>query len=169
MTSLSQPDPPPPLNGDSTLGAVIAEFLRTTGAHGRSVRGAMSHIDAELGTMPVRSVRNRHVRAMLDGLRGAGLSSERDTAIVDALRSLFSFALARGLIAVNPIIEPALPPRDEADPRPAPAPLPRRRLQEPRTPTLAMLALGARVAAWTAWIIMLVFFVLLLALLVELA
>jgi hypothetical protein len=50
-----------PLTGDSSLGAVIGEFIRTTApGDDRELRSALSHVDAELGTMPVRSVRPRH-------------------------------------------------------------------------------------------------------------
>lgn len=164
-------DHDPILTGDSTVSAVIAGFVRATDPHGdrRELRAALSHVEAELGTMPVRAVRTRHVTALLDELRRAGLSPRRETAIVEALRSLYAFAVARGLVAVSPIGEPAR--RPTAVPRP-----PRRPADEPRTPpraraapvpTLTMLALGARVAFWTTWIIMLGFIALLVLLVVE--
>jgi hypothetical protein len=178
MNALPDRDPLP-LTADSSVGAVIAEFVVATDPD-RDLRSALSHVDAELGTMPVRSVRTRHLATLLDDLRGAGLNSRRETAIVGALEALFAFAVARGLVAVSPI---AAPPRRAPDfaaevpPRRAPdfaAEVPPRRAPEfsaeaPRTPTLTMLALGARVAWWTSVIVTLVFVVLLLALLVELA
>jgi hypothetical protein len=142
-----------PLTGDSSLGAVIAEFLRATDADAdRELRSGLSHIDAELGTMPVRNVRTRHLTALLDDLRQAGLSSRREAAVADAAHALFEFAVAQRLVAADPV--PAAP----EPPAPATAP----------TPTVAMIALGARVAFWTTWLITLGFLVLLLALLVEL-
>lgn len=171
---------PLPLTGDSSLSEVIAEFLRTTdpGAGRRELRAAISHVDAELGTIPVRAVRSRHVSAMLARLRRAGLSSRRQSAVLEALHSLFSFALARRLVSVDPTpddrtswdVDPTVDDwtrRDEHRPAPAAhrAPAPTRS----PTPTLTMLALGARVALWTTWIVTIVFVLLLLALFVELA
>jgi hypothetical protein len=165
VSALPDHDPSSPLTGDSSLGAVIAEFVKATHP-GRDRRSALSHADAELGTMPVRSVRTRHVAALLDDLRAAGLSARRETAIADALHALFAFALVRGLIAADPVPESARAARHDPPGRvPAVSPL----AEEPRTPTLTMLALGARVAWWTAWIVTLVFVVLLLALVAELA
>ena len=85
------------------------------------------------------------MNALLDDLHDAGLSPRRETAVIDALRSLFAFALARGLVAVDPLARPPAPAPAE---RRAP---PRRRPPPTPTPTLTMLALGARVAVWTAW------------------
>jgi hypothetical protein len=167
MNALPDRDPQPPLTSDSSVGAVIAEFVAATDPD-RDLRAALSHVDAELGTMPVRSVRTRHVVTLLNDLRGAGLNAWRETAIEGALEALFAFAVARGLVAVSPI---AAPPRRAPD---VSAEVPARRAPEfsaeaPRTPTLTMLALGARVAWWTSVIVTLVFVVLMLALLVELA
>jgi hypothetical protein len=147
-----------PLTGDSSLSAVIAEFMRATDGD-RELRSALSHVDAELGTMPIRNVRPRHLTALLDDLDQAGLSPRREAAVVDALHSLFAFAVARRLVAVDPMPGPTPLRRDTpAPPPPVTAP----------TPTLAMLAVGARVAFWTAWLIMLGFLLLLLGLIVEL-
>ena len=143
------------------LSAVIAEYVRADAGHGdrRELRSALSHIDAELGTMPIRRVRARNIRAMLDDLADAGLSPRREAAVVDALHGVFAFAVARGLIDHDPTpgraTRPAEVPRSQ--PRAATAP----------TPTLTMLALGARVAFWTTWSIVVGFLVLLVALLVE--
>jgi hypothetical protein len=175
MSALHDRDPwPPPLSSDSSVSDVIAEFLQTTdlGVGRRELRAAISHVEAELGTMRIRAVRSRHVNAMLDGLRRAGLSSRRETAVLEALRSLFAFAVARRLIPVDPLGD-AWRPRDDDDP-PARAPQPVCSAPTPAqtaspTPTLTMLALGARVAFWTTWIVTVVFVLLVLALLVELA
>ena len=114
--------------------------------------------------MPIRAVRTRHLAALLDDLYDAGLSARREAAIVDALHSLFAFAVARRLVAADPTPGPVVPKPKNRVPAPAPAmptPTP--------TPTLTVLALGARVAAWTAWTISIVFVVLLVALVLELA
>jgi len=140
-----------PLTGDSSLGDVIAGFERET-EPAREVQAALSHVDVELGAMPLRNVRPRHVDALLDDLHGAGLSPRRETAVIDALGSLFAFARDRGLTTVDP-----LPGHPHAG---APA-VP--------TATLTMLALGARVASWTAVAVVLVFVLLLLVLILELA
>jgi hypothetical protein len=176
MSVLPDQDPPSRLTGDSSVGAVIAAFAKSAdpALERRELRAALSHIAAELGTMPIRAVRARHVVGLLDDLRDEGLSPRRETAVVDALGSLFAFAVARRLIAVSPVTEPARPerhqrPRPERHHRPRPraaAPAPP---EETHTPTLTMLALGARVAWWTALIVTLGFATLLLVLVVELA
>lgn len=146
-----------PLTRYSTLGAVIAEFMRATDAGAdRELRAALTHVDAELGTMPVGAVRPRHLTALLEDLREAGLSPRREAVVVEALHAVFAFAVARGLVAADPT--PGAAPRRAAPPDAATAP----------TPTFAMLALGARVAFWTTWLIMVGFLVLLLVLLLEL-
>jgi site-specific recombinase XerC len=148
-----------PLSGDSSVAAVIDEFLRSAGER-RELRSALSHVSAEIGTMRLERVRARHVMALLDRLRDAGLSAKRQKAIIDALSSLYSFAIARGLVRSSPFTLPAVPRREPPEPA---AP------DTARTPTLTMIALGARVAIWTAWLITIGFIVLFVALAVELA
>jgi hypothetical protein len=155
MASTQRPAPSRPLSpgtGDASLGAVIAEFLteRATLAD-RDLRAALNHIDAELGTMPIGSVRPRHVTALLDDLHGAGLSLRRVTAVADALRAVFAYAVEQRLVAVSPMPGPA-PPAAAAAP----------------TPTYTMLAVGVRLAAWTTWLVVIGFVLLLAMLLVEL-
>jgi hypothetical protein len=140
-----------PLSGDSSLGSVIAEFLAETDAGAdRELRSALGHVDAELGTMPVRSIRPRHLTAVLDDLHGAGLSPRREAAVDDALHGVFAFAVEHRLLAVNPMAGPA--PVSHGGP----------------SPTYTMLALGARMAFWTTWLVAIGFLALLLLLLVEL-
>jgi hypothetical protein len=164
MASTQRPAPGRPLSpltADSSLSAVIAAFRDTAPGDERELRAAISHVDAELGTLPVRSVRPRHLEALLDDLRNAGLSLRREAAMVDALHALFAFAIARGLVAADPTPAPAASRRPPRPPRPAPStPTP--------TPTFTMLAFGARVAFWTTWVITIAFLVLLLGLLIEL-
>jgi hypothetical protein len=162
----------PSLTGDSSVGAVIAAFAEATdpGRGRRELRSPLSHIDAELGTMPIRRVRARHVVALLDDLRAAGLSPKRQMAVINALHSLFAFAITRRLVTESPMAEVAPPARDDGPPTPAAAPAsPRAEPEEQRTPTLTMLALGARVAWWTALIVTMTFVALALGLVVELA
>jgi hypothetical protein len=153
------------LTGDSSVSAVIAELVRETDpAERRELRAALSHVDAELGTMPLRLVRRRHVAAMLDDLRDAGLSPRREDAVEDAVGSLFEFARSRGLVAAGPVAGPATRAVDPPPPAAvvaAPA--------RPATATATMLALGARVATWTAVAIFIIFAALLIALVLELA
>ena len=114
--------------------------------------------------MPLRAVGSRHLTALLDDLDDAGLSARRQTAVVDAVHSLYAFAIARGLVPADPLRSPrgsgaSAASRTAALAEPPPA----------RTPTLTMLALGARVAVWTAWTMTIVFGLLLAALVLELA
>jgi hypothetical protein len=168
------------LTRDSTLGAVIAVYLGAIAAHGdrRELRSALSHVAAELGTIPVRHIRSWHVEALLEKLSDAGLNPRRQAAVVDALHAVFSFAMARGLIADDPTPRRAARSREPAlrwdDVRGRSREVPRRPRELPRrsqgasaTPTLTMLALGARVAFWTTWFIVVGFLVLLIALLFE--
>ncbi|HEX5617313.1 MAG TPA: hypothetical protein VFX51_02785 [Solirubrobacteraceae bacterium] len=156
-----------PLTRDSSLGAVIAEFMRATDSGAdRELRAALTHVDAELGTMPVRTVRPRHLTALLEDLREAGLSPRREALVVEALHAVFAFAVARGLVAADPTPDAA--PRRAAPQRAAPPDAAPPEAATAPSPTFAMLALGARLAFWTTWLIMVGFLVLLLVLLLEL-
>jgi hypothetical protein len=148
------------LTEDSSLGAVIDAYLAAARDDDRrGLRSALSHVAAELGTMPVHRVRARHVGALLDDLTGAGLSPRRQAAVVDALHAVFAFAVGRGLTDHDPTPGGRARPRGATPPRESAAKAP--------TPTLTMLALGARVALWTTWFIVIGFLLLLVALLVE--
>jgi len=173
----------PTLTGDSSVSALIAEFVSAIAsqAERRALRAPLSHVDAELGSLPLRAVRARHVAALLDKLRDAGLSPRREDAILDAVGSLYAFAIARRLVAAAPLPQrprsrAARPPDVATPPRRVPRDTPRRAARDkprdtPRpgqTPTMTMLALGARVAVWTAWTILIIFAALLVVLVVEL-
>jgi hypothetical protein len=149
------------LTGDSTLGDVIAGFEQETDPD-RQLQAALSHVDAELGSMPLRNVRSRHIAALLDDLHDAGLSPRRETAVVEAVGSVFAFARDRGVTDVDPV--PAYVPHAGGPRETPPAAVP-----VAHTTTLTMLALGNRVASWTAVAIVLVFAALFLVLIVELA
>jgi hypothetical protein len=150
-----------PLTADSPLDAVIDAYVARDAVddHRRELRSALSHVAAELGTMPVRNVRARNVAALLDDLSHAGLSPRREAAVRDALHALFAFAVARGLTDHDPTPGGRARPRSATPPRETTAKTP--------TPTLTMLALGARVALWTTWFIAVGFLVLLVVLLFE--
>jgi hypothetical protein len=159
---------PPLLTGDSSVSAVIVAFAGASDEPGerRELRSALSHVDAELGTMPIRAVRARHIVALLDELRAAGLSPRRRMAVTDALHSLFGFAVARGLVTASPLFEATSHREDEPPRRRATAPP---HTEEPRTPTLTMVALGAKVAWWTALVVTIGFATMVLGLIIELA
>jgi len=78
----------------ASVGAAVAELLRaeeagsSSRAELRELRAALSHIDAELGPMPLSELRDDHVRALVGSLRDAGLSPSRERAIVDAMDAL---------------------------------------------------------------------------------
>jgi len=151
-----------------SLDAVIAQFLRAaeegrtgrpyTRTEVRELRGALAHVETELGTVPVDAVRGRQVGALFDQLRDAGLPPSRVSTIVEALRSLYAYAIERGLVRASPLVGLAAP---EAAPAPAG--------HQTRTPTDAMLALGERVVTWTVRVIVIAFVLVAVVLAVALA
>ncbi len=157
---------------DPTLSSVIAQFVGSavTAGERRERRAALSHVDAELGTMRMGAIRTRNLTAMLDDLDEAGLSARRQDAVVEALHSLYAFAIGRGLVADDPTSGAAAVATPTPMPTPTPTPTPTLTpMPAPTaTPTLTMLTLGARVAAWTAWAIAIFFALLLVALVLEL-
>ena len=193
------------------LGAVIAEFLRAAEAGSvrradgarygrddlRALRGALSHVASELGTRGVGAIRGWQIELVLDRLRDAGLPERRVAAVVDALRSLFAYAIGRGLVAASPVIglsvpdddvpEFEVPIRDTAarvrdngtrtrdaetrirDTQSLIRDTGTRMWEATRTPTGAMLLLGEQAARWTSRAIVVAFVLLALALVVALA
>jgi site-specific recombinase XerD len=161
------------------LGAVIAQFLRAAEAgrvrradgarYGRedlrALRGALSYVASELGPRPAGTIRAWQIESLLDRLRDAGLSPQRRAAVVDALRSLFAYAIGRGLLTASPVVGLALP-EDDLD-----VPIRRNgtRVRETPTPTGAMLLLGEQVAKRTIGVIVVAFVLLAVALLAALA
>jgi hypothetical protein len=75
-----------------TVSDAIGELVRSSGppARQRELRAALSHVDAHLGTMPLESLRSRDIAELLDELRAEGLSERRETAILEAARSLLA-------------------------------------------------------------------------------
>ena len=141
----------------SSVGAAVAELIRAaedgraqgpggetyTRAQLRDLRAALSHVDAELGSLPLQSLRHRHVDALLGDLREGGLSARRENAILDALDLLYAQRAASRTERTTSRTGRGAS-RTE---RPAAA----------RTPTDAMLALGARVAWWASATIFVLF------------
>jgi len=89
----------------------------------RDVEGALRlYVIPELGTRQLADVRRADVQKIVDQLVVAGLSGSRVRTAVNAIRSLFSWAIARGLADASPIAHIRLPamretPRDRvADP-----------------------------------------------------
>ena len=139
------------------LGAVIAEYVRDVEAGARTrddVRGLrrdLTHVASELGTLEVDQVRARHVEALVDELRAAGLPPDRVRSVIEALRSLYAYAIGRGLVKASPLVGLAVGGT------------------EARTPTAAMLDLGEQVVAWTVRVIVIAFVLIALGLVVVLA
>jgi len=173
------------------FGTVIAEYVREAEAGRaldaaghpyspaalRSLRRALVHVEAALGSMPLHAVDDMD-SAVVDYLArqvlaDARLSPSRLDSIVDALSSLVAYA-TRQRPADPPRWEPpvrrppadlrrwehpvrqrsaAPPPRDWLD-EPAPRPVGDR---EARAPTDTMLALGAQVGTWVERIIVIAF------------
>ncbi len=114
---------------DAELGAVIDEFLqdaedgRARDRNGnpysperlRQLRGSLSYVDSALGSTNLEDVRRRHVQAMVDQLRGAGVTTDRVTSITAALRSLYAYAIQRDLVGYSPVVELSLPEPDELE------------------------------------------------------
>ena len=142
------------------LAAVIADFLADAATAGsydreqlRDLRAGLAHVVAsDLGALDVEAVRGSDVQAMADGLRAAGLSPGRVKAVVDSLRPVYAFAIARGRIRSSPLV--GLAPAE----RPA-AP----------SPTDAMLTLGEHVVTWTVRFTVIAFALIAVGLVVALA
>ena len=119
----------------ASVGAAAAELLRAAEAGSssraqlRELRAALSHIDAELGPMPLSELRDDHVRALVGSLRAAGLSASRERAVLDAIDAL----------------RPRPRPRRSAGPA------------QPPTPTDAMLALGGQLATFASVTLLILF------------
>jgi hypothetical protein len=137
----------------------------------RSLRSALSHVDADLGERPIDAVGDGDVRALVDGLRAAGLPPARLDGVIDALHALFSYALRRGIVRTSPalgVTRPSFePPRPPEEPVRVPAePDP---VEPPLTPTYDLLRLGDTVARWTARVVVLTLVVVAAALILALS
>jgi hypothetical protein len=78
------------------------------------LRSALNYVDSELGAIGIEALRTQRVQSLIDELREAGLPERRLSAIVDALRTIFAFAVGRGLLlaypsaARDPLLDPVM-------------------------------------------------------------
>jgi hypothetical protein len=100
------------------LGDVIADYLRdvelSAGAHDdvRELRRDLTHVAAsDLGTMDIDAVGAGQVQALVDELRDDGVARDRVRSTLDALRSLYAYAIGRGLVRTSPLVGTAAPAR----------------------------------------------------------
>lgn len=167
------------------LGVVIDDFMQAAeageavDAYGnqytpeglRELHNALSHVNSWLGTMQISAIQGWLIQGMLDQLRQSGLAPGRLTAVVEALDSLYTYAIRRGLVENSPVLWLTFPQQEDrmrapaTQRRPVVAEAPTEALAEapteaqpqapvhasPDTPnsTNAMLALGSRVLVWT--------------------
>jgi site-specific recombinase XerD len=143
---------------DDELGAVIAAFLEDAAADRtrsreelRELRRALDHVDSELGRVGVGAVGGRDVLDLVDELGAAGLPASRTDAIVDALRAVYAYAIAQGIVRTSPLVGLARP------------------VDGSRSPTDAMLELGERVVAWSVRGIVIAFVIIAVGLAVAIA
>jgi hypothetical protein len=69
----------------------------------RDVRGILRHhVAHELGEMPLRDVRRRHIQALIDRLAAEGLSESRIRSVVSAIRALYGYAIEQGYVELSP-------------------------------------------------------------------
>ena len=139
------------MRSNEELGSVIDDFLdgaRTgavrapggstyTPAEQRELRRALTYVTSELGDRDIAEVRARDVRELVDELRAAGLPGERASAIVDAARRVYAYAVERELVTTSPLVGLASP------------------AAEGPTPTTAMLQLGESLARFTGGLMVL--------------
>jgi site-specific recombinase XerD len=160
-----------PVHDGTQLGhdvsAVIADFLeevdegRVRDADGdryardevRALRAALSHVASDkLGERDVNTVGSADIRALVSRLRDAGLPRGRVEAMLDALGSLYAYAIRRGLAARNPLDEAAPAGDDDDGP----------------TPTSAMLTVTEHAVTWSVRLIVVCALLLLVALVIAL-
>jgi len=177
-----------------TVGEAIAGFLedarrgRALDSGGRpyareslrELRSSLTHVDSELGSLPLRQIDNRLVDGLLEDLRREGLSRARLDSMVVALRALRVYAGEPQLGDVGALREPTVSEPVFAE-RPRYAEQARyvdqarykdqARYDEPQakpSPTLELLASARRVATWTVRSVVFVFAVLVVFLILEL-
>jgi hypothetical protein len=156
------------MRSNEELGTVIADFLgdaeagavrapggsRYTTGEVRELRRALSHVASELGARDISELRSRDVRELRDALGAAGLTRERTGAIVDGMRSVYAYAMERGLVTTSPLV--GLVPAASAS-------------SAGPSPTTAILQLGELLARWTARLMVLLFVLAAVGLAVALA
>lgn len=76
----------------------------------RTIEGALKgHIGQELGQLPLYEVRHGQVQTLVDEMVAEGLSGSRVRNVLNALRSLYTYAIARELARDSPITNILLP------------------------------------------------------------
>jgi hypothetical protein len=79
----------------------------------RDLRGTLRHhVAPELGEMPLRDVRRRHVQALVDRLAAERLSVSRIRSVVSALRAMYAYAIERGYAEFSPADGLVIPPEN---------------------------------------------------------
>jgi hypothetical protein len=69
----------------------------------RDLRGTLRHHMApQLGEMPLRDVRRRHIQALVDRLATERLSMSRIRSVVSAIRAMYGYAIERGYAEFSP-------------------------------------------------------------------
>jgi Phage integrase, N-terminal SAM-like domain len=123
------PLPPVPREEEISVSAVIDEFIEAAedGRVGnrsgrryrpsalRDLRGILRfHVAHDIGHMPLRDVRRRHVQALVDRLAGEGLSESRIRSVISAMRALYGYAIDRGYVELSPAGGLVLPSEEAA-------------------------------------------------------
>lgn len=75
----------------------------------RELRSALSYVDAELGLLNVADVRRTDVQGLVDRLVGSGLALVRVYDVVDALETLYAYAIDNDIVGHSPVVRLALP------------------------------------------------------------
>jgi hypothetical protein len=120
----------------------------------RALRAALSHVASdELGERDVDAVSDADIRALVSRLRDAGLPPGRVEAVLDALGSLYAYAIRRGMVARSPLAE-ATPAADTDDDGP--------------TPTSPMLTVIEHAVTWSVRLIVVCALLLFVALVIAL-
>jgi hypothetical protein len=105
--------------GGRELGTVIGDFLeaaeqgqiesrtgeRYTSEDLSELRAALSYADSEFREMEIEDIRRRHVLQLIDDLRASGLPPERLLDLVNALQSVYAYAIRRELVDYSPLVE----------------------------------------------------------------
>jgi hypothetical protein len=80
----------------------------------RDLRGILEyHVGLDLGEMPLRDIRRRHVQALVDRLGAERLSESRIRSVVSAVRALYGYAIERRYVEFNPADGLVMPRVDE--------------------------------------------------------
>jgi integrase len=80
----------------------------------RTIEDAIrNHVTTELGEMLLGDVRRGHVQALVDEMVASELSGSRVRNVLNALRSLYTYAIARDMVDESPISSIQLPAMNE--------------------------------------------------------